>query len=311
MTLGMTDCCYEHQAQSHGLLQEHTKTAPLMKSPSQMSALSGGVNKGDIFCDLCKKYEKVDNHCVECNKDMCSVCKHHHLRAKVSAKHHPISLKLWESHTGILQCPIHSDSFTTLYCDFCQKMVCDMCGKNQNTNDPRPCFSRSKKEEMMCMLDLYKKGKLTLEGLTFEECHLLEECLIEDQFIQSELVDKVKARIHEEVEQNRSLIAGYQEKFEAWYQKICQDFVAKMKKYTKKAENYHGKELIRLYRFAENDMNRPREHVQPLYNIPSPEFVPGKPGVGSVEESFGKLVYDDLNIQWRKHIMLYNLLCAN
>lgn len=62
MTLGMTDCCYEHQAQSHGLLQEHTKTALLMKSPSQMSALSGGVNKGDI-CDLCKKYEKVDNQC--------------------------------------------------------------------------------------------------------------------------------------------------------------------------------------------------------------------------------------------------------
>lgn len=59
-------------------------------------------------------------------------------------------------------------------------MVCDMCSKNLNTNDLRFCFFRSKKEEMMCMLDLYKKGKFIFEGLIFEECYFLEECLIED-----------------------------------------------------------------------------------------------------------------------------------
>lgn len=84
-----------------------------------------------------------------------------------------------------------------------------------------------------------------------------------------------------------------------------------MKKYIKKVENYYGKELIRLYRFVENDMNRLREYVQFFYNIFFFEFVFGKLGVGLVEESFGKLVYDDFNIQWRKYIMLYNLLCVN
>lgn len=84
-----------------------------------------------------------------------------------------------------------------------------------------------------------------------------------------------------------------------------------MKKYIKKVENYYGKELVRLYRFVENDMNRLREYVQFFYNIFFFEFVFGKLGVGLVEESFGKLVYDDFNIQWRKYIMLYNLLCVN
>lgn len=84
-----------------------------------------------------------------------------------------------------------------------------------------------------------------------------------------------------------------------------------MKKYIKKVENYYGKELIRLYRFVENDMNRLREYVQFFYNIFFFEFVFGKLGVGLVEESFGKLVYDDFNIQWRKYIMMYNLLCVN
>lgn len=308
----MTDCCYEGRTKSHGLLQEHTTIAPTIQGQSKVFVPFGGAIKGDMLCELCRKHERELNiHCVECNQDMCSVCKRDHSRAKVSASHHPISLKLWESLTGTLQCPVHSDNFMTLFCDFCRKMVCNVCSKNSDITDPQPCFFRSKKEEMMHKLDLYKQGKLSVQDLTFEECHLLEECLIEDKFNQSALVDKIQAQMHAEVEENRNLIAGYQQKFEAWYQQICKDFVAKIKKYTKKAENYQGKELIRLYKFAENDINRPREHVQPLFNIPSPEFVPGKPGVGPVKESFGKLVYDDLNIQWRKHIMLYNLLCAN
>lgn len=90
-----------------------------MKGYSQMFVFSGGVNKGDIFCDLCKKYEKVENYCVECNKDMCSVCKYYYLRVKVSVKYYLISLKLWELYIGIFLCLIYSDSFMILYCYFC------------------------------------------------------------------------------------------------------------------------------------------------------------------------------------------------
>jgi hypothetical protein len=306
------DCFCDGRIEGHDLCREYKRIAPPKKSREEVFAPDGVVVRGTVSCDLCDIYDNVNHHCVECNQNLCNWCNHLHLRSKASFKHHPVSIKLWEKHKESMQCPIHKDWQQNIYCCYCCKFVCGQCGKNPNTPDTRPCkVFNSKKEEIQHRLNLLKQGTITMEGITEEEHKIYDECLKEDKKNQINLVDQVQAKIQEEIEESRDLIFGYRERLENWYTQICDDFVAKIKKYKKKAAPLHGKELIRLYKFAQNDINKPREHVPPIYNIPPPRFVPGRPGVWPIEEQFGRLEYDNLHILWRKHILLYNFLCTN
>ncbi|XP_078313200.1 uncharacterized protein LOC111114980 isoform X1 [Crassostrea virginica] len=303
------DSSCEGKIKTQDLSCEYKELATLKKTHQKTFTQDGTVISKNKPCDLCGNFDNVNHHCIECNQDLCNWCKHLHLTSQVSFKHHPILIRLWERNAEDLRCPLHHGNFMTVYCIHCRKMVCEMCSKDSTTVDPRPCFLWNAKSEMMHRMNLYKQGKITLKGMSFAECHLLEECLIEDKFNQMAAVDRIQEELAEQIEEDRNIIEGYQEKFEAWYQQICEEFAAKIKKYTKKAEKYRGKELIRLYKYAENDINRPRENVQPIYNIPPPEFIPGKPGeFPIVKENFGKLVFCDLHMQWTKHIQVYNQL---
>ncbi|XP_061172453.1 probable E3 ubiquitin-protein ligase MID2 [Saccostrea echinata] len=305
------DCPCNGRIESHKLCQEYKKIAPPKKPRGEVFAPDGVVIKGDIPCDLCDIYENVNHYCTECNQNLCNWCNHLHLRSKASFKHHSINIQLWEKHREVMRCPHHKDWYQNIYCTYCHKLVCGQCSRTSNMNDPRPCFFSTKREEMQHRVKLYKQGKITLQGMTLEEHKMFRECLMEERNSQIEMVDQLQEKMMTEIQETGTLIHEYKERFEAWYQQICEDFVAKIQKYKKKAANLKGRELIRLYKYAQNDINKPRENVPPVYNIPPPKFIPGRPGSGPVEEQFGKIEYDDLHLQWKKHIMLHNFLCTD
>lgn len=96
------------------------------------------VAQSDFLCEECVSGYRAETYCEECIMNLCESCTKQHRRRRASASHILVKLLGQGPQGEVLNihraqyCAIHRTSRYELYCEDCERLICNECARNDH-----------------------------------------------------------------------------------------------------------------------------------------------------------------------------------